>query len=432
MNVGPGSTVAASLRKNHNKVSIARLKKIGPVRIEQLATAAELEAVIATIAEYCDVRQGGAYGSLPFTGDQAKRRLYLRMMDSPMLLHATVLWAGKVLLAAHLGLRDRGMVSLGVIVHAPQYAQHSPGKLMILLLGRLLGEQGDEWLDLTPGGSYKDNFAKSFDNVAVLQVFLRPADYVRHLIRRTLVAFARMVAGWIHVDARSIGEHGKRFERATSRGHWIQKARVGFRRLSLWLNSKREFRYYWWDARKVAALPQSPRVRANVIGDLLLYQPISGSDPPLTEFLSIALSRLARGEIPFSAVENGRLVHYSWLIPNAHAVGSDYGHELPLSAGFAVLYGDYTHPGSRNRGLHQESIMVRLQHVAMHQTGSSSVIGVQAENGPPRHNIEKMGFEYCGSAWIRLRLGTVRRWAHVAKLPFDVPSEAQASLVARK
>jgi hypothetical protein len=421
MDVGAGSGIAASLGKKHNKTLLSRLKKIGPVRIEQFTTVAELEAVIDTIAEHCDVRQGGAYGSLPFARDRAKRQHYLSMMAAG-LLHATVLWAGNVLLAAHLGLRDRGMVSLGLITHAPLYAQHSPGKFMILLLGQLLGEQGDEQFDLTPGGTYKDRFATSFDDVAVLQVFLRHSDYMRHLSRSTFVVSARLVAGWLNTDARLIGERIKRISQAMAVRHWPRIARTGLRTFFLWVSSQREFRLYWWDTKKSVVSPTSSRIRSNKIGDLLLYQPESGSSPSLTEFLSTALHRFERGEILFSTVENGRLAHCSWLVPLAHSVETDCGDSLPLSAGCAVLYDDCSHFGSRSRDLHHESIIARLQHVAAHQPGSCSVIGIQADNKWAHHEIEKTGFEYCGSAWIRIRFGRASRRVHGTKPPFGTQS----------
>lgn len=431
MHVGAGSSIAASLGKKHNKTLLSRLKKIGPVRIEQLMTVAELEAVIDTIAEYCDVRQAGAYGSLPFTRDRAKRKLYLSMMASG-LLHATVLWAGNVLLAAHLGLRDRGMVSLGLITHAPLYAQHSPGKFMILLLGQLLGEQGDERFDLTPGGTYKDRFATCSDDVAVLQVFLRPSDYAHHLSRRAIVAFARLVAGWFNADARVIGERIKRVVQAIAVRYWPRMARTGLRALLLWVSSEREFRLYLWDAKKSLLPPTSSRIRWSKIGDLLLYQPESSSSPSLTEFLSAAHRRFERGGILFSAVENGLLAHCSWLVPIAHSIETDCGDNLPLSAGCAVLYDDCAHLGSQPRDLHRESIIARLQHVAVHQPGSSSVIGIQAENESARHDIEKTGFEYCGSAWVRIRFGRVSRWVHSTKPPFEMQSATQVSATATK
>jgi RimJ/RimL family protein N-acetyltransferase len=319
------------------------------------------------------------------------------------------------------------MVSLGLITHAPQYAQHSPGKLMILLLGQLLGEQGEKFLDLTPGGTYKDLFATSFDNVAVLQVFLRPADHAKYVARRAFVAMARSVAGWFNADALEIGAGVKRLARTLAKKNWRRAPITAARTFRLWALSEREYRLYQWDAHKPVAGPACPRIHPNRVSDLLLYRPESRSSPSLTEFLSEALHRLRRGEILFSAVEEGRLAHTSWLIPSAREVGTDYGHILDLAAPCAVLYIDYTHPEWRGRGLHQESLAVRLQYVAEHYPQSTAIIGVRADNGPSRHNVEKVGFEYCGSAWIRLRLGTVTRWTQATTPLFAAPRDNPAA-----
>ena len=408
MAVGPESGVAAALGKKRYRSVLTKLEAIGPVRLDYLTTVAEVDAVIDTIAAYHDVRQGGAYGALAFQSDVVKRRFYLAMVAAPGLLHVTVLRAGDTLIAAHLGPQDRGMVSLGLITHAPQYAQHSPGKLMIFYLGRLLGEQGFKWLDLTPGGgSYKDRFATRYDDVAVLQVFFRRGDYARYVARRLFVAMARSVASRLRLDAKALSERALKLAFIASEGRWAERTRAAMRMFATQIRSVREFRYYRWSGTNATALVTPCRIRVNAIGDLLLYKPGGGFRKSLSDFLSSALVKLERGEVLFSAVHSGRLVHLSWLIPAARTVGSDYGHQITLINECAVLYDDYTHSGSRGQGYHQESLAARLHFVALRYPGRDSVIGVRAENGPSRHNIEKLGCADCGSAWIRIWFGNV-------------------------
>ena len=57
---------------------------------------------------------------------------------------------------------DKGAVFLGKAAAA--FVQ-----LIILLLGRMLGEQGVRWFDMTPGGDYKERFASDFDQVVERQ-----------------------------------------------------------------------------------------------------------------------------------------------------------------------------------------------------------------------------------------------------------------------
>lgn len=140
-----------------------------------------------TIIEHCDARHGD---SRPFQSDSRKRELYLAMMERPGLLHATVLRVGDQLVASHLGPIHGRNVSLGLIAHSPEFASHSPGKFAILYLARMLGEQGYEYLDLTPGGAYKQRFAHAWDEAPTLELFFSRLD---HAVDSTYRASARMV-----------------------------------------------------------------------------------------------------------------------------------------------------------------------------------------------------------------------------------------------
>ena len=57
-------------------------------------------------------------------------------------MHVTVFKAGDRLLGAHIGVRNKDEVMLGVVAHSPFLAEHSPGKLHILQLGLMLHNQG--------------------------------------------------------------------------------------------------------------------------------------------------------------------------------------------------------------------------------------------------------------------------------------------------
>jgi CelD/BcsL family acetyltransferase involved in cellulose biosynthesis/GNAT superfamily N-acetyltransferase len=407
--VGPGSDVDASLRKSANKSRMSRLRRIGPVSLDQLRTRDELASVLPVIAEQCDVRQGGIHAALPFTEDPLKREFYLSLMDEPGLAHATVLRAGGHVVASHLSVSDPRAVPLGLITHAPQYAAHSPGKLIILLLGKLLGEQGYTTFDLTPGGSYKDRFATHADEVAVVDVFYSAASYRRYQLRRTLIEVARRSAAFAHVDLARQAHRAATLASRLRRARAVPLMRSLGRRATRWLGSRGEYRLYELPpARAPNGVP--PRLRVNQIGDLLLYEPVAPSDPSRTEFLKTALDRLEDGQSVFTFADGGRLLHYSWLIPEASRVGSEYGHSIDTPDRPAVLWDDYTHPAARGLGLHQESLAARLSVARSYDRPRRAVIGVRADNGPSRHNIEKAGFTPWASAWVERRLGRVRRW----------------------
>jgi hypothetical protein len=185
--VGADGPAASSLRKKSNKSRISRLNRIGAVSFRQLHTRAQLNEFMPKIIEHCDLRHDD---SKPFQTDPHKKELYLAMMDRPGLMHATVLLVGDQLAAAHLGPINGKSVGLGLITHAPEFASHSPGKFAILYLAQMLGEQGYEYFDLTPGGEYKDRFAHEWDEAYILEFFFNWIDYA---IDSTYRASARMV-----------------------------------------------------------------------------------------------------------------------------------------------------------------------------------------------------------------------------------------------
>src|SRR5207237_571175 len=123
--LGDGREVAAKLRKRGNRSKINRLGRFGSLRFERLTTVDELKAAFETIIAQYDFRQGAVFGVCPFQSDRLKLAFHLRLMRIPGLLHATVLKAGDRLLAAHLGVADRGIVYGGFLTYSPFEAQLS-------------------------------------------------------------------------------------------------------------------------------------------------------------------------------------------------------------------------------------------------------------------------------------------------------------------
>jgi GNAT superfamily N-acetyltransferase len=181
---------------------------------------------------------------------------------------------------------------------------------------------------------------------------------------------------------------------------------IAVRLLGKRVYSTEEFRVY---RRQLADIgpPEYP-LRVNEVADLLMYGEASPSDPDIYTFLAEALRRFEEGQVLFTELQGGRLVHWSWLIPSAASIGSDFGHQIVVDGTPAVLWDDFTHPAARGSGLHQRSIKHRLWYAKARMGATSCVIGVRADNGPSRHNIEKLGFEYYASAWCRRRLGRIK------------------------
>jgi CelD/BcsL family acetyltransferase involved in cellulose biosynthesis len=410
MRVGSGSEIEASMRKSANKSRLARLKRVGAISFEELHTRAELETVIDTIAVQCDVRQGGVHASLPFRDDPAKRAFYLALMEEPGLSHAAVLRVGGEVIASHLSVRDPKMVPLGLVTHAAHFGVYSPGKLLLLSLGKLLGEQGYDVFDLTPGGSYKDRLATHSDEVSVIQICFGRGAHLRYRLRRRAVSMVRRLEHTLKVDVSSMANRGAGMVRRLRRIGARPVIGTLVRRVKWWVRSTREIRIYEWPGEFPAASGIDARVRINNLADLLLYKPYSASDPELTEFLRTAVRRLEKGQVLFTYAENGVLLHYSWVIPPTASGGSGFGHQIEFPDEPAVLTEDFTHPLACGRGLRQASLVTRLAYLGTSNCAARAVIGVSADNGPSRHSIEKVGFKLIASAWMAVRFGTRTRW----------------------
>ena len=95
-----------------------------------------------------------------------------------------------------------------------------------------------------------------------------------------------------------------------------------------------------------------------------------------------------------------------------------------LPPGSAVLYGFYTHPRFRGRGLYASALRRMLTDVAVIPGLSEVYIGVRADNEPSRRVIEKVGFVYDRSFYERRRLVLVRRWAGASDGGDDVPTQS--------
>ncbi|PKN64372.1 MAG: hypothetical protein CVU57_14985 [Deltaproteobacteria bacterium HGW-Deltaproteobacteria-15] len=409
MRLGEGSKIESSLRKRGNKSRLARLKRIGPISFSQLRAVADLDAAMDEIVVQCDVRHGGMHQLLPFSEDPLRRRMYLEWMSEPELVHATALRVGSKLVASHVSLINGRDIPLGLFTHAPELGAHSPGKLLILFLGRLLGEHGYEHLDLTPGDdSYKNRFADDFDQVAVLDIFFERLAYARSRVRRSALSFAKRIANH---RSRQVAQAAKTLGLIRRQGQappsqlLLKNVTVAIRRGRSWTRSDQEFRIYLLE-RPITQSQAAASLRVNCLADTLQYHPCSLSSPSLTEFLRCVLTRLESGQILFTALRPGLLLHYSWLIPRATRAGWEYGHDIQLPFEAAVLWDEYTHPSARGQGFHTASLLARTTYAFNSGPAKRAVIVVGSDNTTCRQHIEEVGFKHIGSARLTCRWGS--------------------------
>jgi CelD/BcsL family acetyltransferase involved in cellulose biosynthesis len=185
---------AALLRGSNNRRKSNGLARLAgaPLTLLQPQTRQELEPFIDAISAACDTRIGMLHGERPFKDDPHKREFYLTQFDEPKLAHAAVLTAGNQMIAAHIGIRNRESVSLGVITHAETFARYSPGSVLIFQLANQLAGQGYKYFDLTPGDdAYKERFATAHDEAIFARVFASDLPYCRAAVTARLRRICR-------------------------------------------------------------------------------------------------------------------------------------------------------------------------------------------------------------------------------------------------
>jgi hypothetical protein len=396
------SAIDAALRKNSNKSRLNRLSRLGETRLERIMEPGELGPIFDEICRDYDFRQGAVNGCCPFREDERKRDFHLGLMRHGGLLHVAVLRVGDRVAAAHLGVRSGRMVSLGVITHSTSFANHSPGKLLILLLGRSLAQEGIETFDLTPGGdAWKERFANAHDEVALLTVHSNLRRAVSRRAGRTAAAVSKHVLSRFGITPQRVRSAVLGASRITVSGIAAKAQRL--------LGDRREMRIYRIDAADVAAVigrvPDEP-MKVDDVGDLLCFEP-SESWHTRRSFLAAALVRLEGGEHVYTHVENGRLVHHGWLIERqAESFVSEVQQRYRYAETGSVVYDFYTLPACRGRGFYRRCIVQMLgDAVAKHGAGCI-YISVLSTNLPSRHVIEKLGFRHVSS----LTWSSMLRW----------------------
>src|SRR5215470_1548145 len=187
----PAHSVRESMRKKANRSKLNRLTRGGKLTFERVDDGAAFEALLDQIAPLYDLRQGAAHGALPFREDPLKTAFYRALQRETDLLHVTAMRVDDELVAAHVGIRSRNTVLVGMPAHSPRSTRHSAGKILFYELALLLEQEGVAALDLTPGGEYKDRFATHFDEASVLTIIFSRAGGWRHRQQRRLIDAAK-------------------------------------------------------------------------------------------------------------------------------------------------------------------------------------------------------------------------------------------------
>jgi CelD/BcsL family acetyltransferase involved in cellulose biosynthesis/RimJ/RimL family protein N-acetyltransferase len=402
----PADAVRSSLRKKSNKSKLGRLTRRGSFSFERVCDDDAFAALLDEIVPLYELRQGAAHDALPFRHDDLKKAFYLAMQRETDLLHVTVMRVEDELIAAHIGLRSRNTVLAGMMAQSPRYAKQSAGKLLFFELALLLEREGVDALDLTPGGEYKDRFATHFEEASTVTILFSHSAAWRHRQQRRLIDAVKRRG----VSTDSV----KRAIRAAR--HTVSHLRPADLPLKV---ARRVKRAVWDDVelriyrlgRASVTHPESVSLARDRFEDLACYAPAERWQPTTTAFLRSAMERLENGEHCYTYVEDGVLAHYGWLAERQESTFmEEVRQSWRLPPGSAVLYGFYTHPRFRGRGLYASALRRMIKDAATIPGLGEIYIGVRADNGPSRRVIEKVGFLYDRSFYARRRLASVRRW----------------------
>jgi len=398
--------IDASFAKKSNKSRFSRLRKLGALTFRRITQADEIDAVLDELIALYDFRQGGAHGTSPFHEDADKRAFHARTFRAdPEATHVTVTCLDGRVIAGLWGGVTRRTVHVGLLAYSPVLAEHSPGKLHLMQLQRLLLDEGMEAIDLTPGGdAWKERFADAHDAVADVELY-------RDAWRRRRAEAGEALRDRARSVAVAAGLRPAAVRKAIAMVGRVRPSAVA-RRLASVLGAEREFRVYRMERAAVerAARPDA-RVACDRLEDLLQFEPAERWESR-SAFLGEALARLERGERAFTVCVGAALAHRGWMVQGQkRSFMSEVQQAIDFPDGSVALYDFYTHPRFRGQGLYGATIRhmmtVALQDLRMR----FCYIAVLAHNAPSRHVIESLGFAYQGSLYWQRRLWTRRTWA---------------------
>jgi hypothetical protein len=421
-----GSNIEESLRKKSNRSRINRLSKLGELKLEVMYSRQEIEPIFDRFVEFRDFRNAARYQSMPFKNDPLHQEFTLRLVDKPDIIHASVLRAGSEILAINIGARDKSSVQVGNITLSPFVSEHSPGKLLLLFLGRKIGGEGFTDLDLTPCGSsadlgYKQRFADHYDTAYICYIaFGSRLNGLLNKIQARLIEDVRgkvsnIVKSWLT----RAGITTEAFHFWLTRIKQLVKANKSHTllvKMMQWLlhriHSDTQLNFYQMDADEVTRIEADIRFNRDSLNDLLLYEPATPDAYSKFEFLRESFARFEAGGHVFTITKDNKLLHYAWLQPVTGSIKTDVGSKIDLAKGSVMLSNnDDENLSSRDEELYQASIRYRLREAVAMVKAGKIFINVRNDNELARQIIERTGFQPYATVIRRFRWGkTIWQW----------------------
>ncbi|MFC5509847.1 GNAT family N-acetyltransferase [Massilia jejuensis] len=356
-------------KKNHRQ-NFNRLKRVGEVRFEQVVDHQHFERVFDEICMQYDFRQAALYRTMPFSKDPFKKRFQLALHKNG-LLHTTVLSVGDRIAASHIGLLSKGRaVHLGINTYDPALAAHSPGNLLLAMLGVHLVAQGIPVLDLTAGGDqYKEHFATEHDSVRELIVYRDRKSRWTGEARRGAIRYAKArlrAAGYRPADVAARFEEIKRFGLSDVRAAWTTLGRGHQCHMRALHHATHAPGAHTLSS---TALP----IGKNRLQDVFAFD-AHGDHARYCTFLDTVMKRMERSGDLYSYVRNGQLQMLCWA--GVHCVEPPSGASVQASGSSAttiVLSDMYVHPEARHEAGIRQFLAQLLLEVAQARPGSDVV-----------------------------------------------------------
>lgn len=313
-------------KKNHRQ-NYNRLQRLGAVRCERVITLGVFLDIVDVVCDQYDFRQAAHFWTTPFAADPAKKPFLLELFRRG-LLHVTVLKVGMKIAACHIGfLTSHRAVHLSITTYDPVLAMHSPGNLLLAMVGVQLAQEAIPLLDLTPGGdSYKEHFATAHDTVSELRIFGSRGRQLGHAVLTPILQRAKRAAGKAGVRATEVAAM---FARVRSLRPRDLRNHRGARPCRL--RHTHAAATAITDTMTTAVMPALP-VAKNHLPDILRFD---GGGVPVRygDFLRGVMQRFERSHCLYTCVQHGKLAFACWVNVTA-----------PPAPGAATLFDFYAHP----------------------------------------------------------------------------------------
>ncbi len=397
--------IKISFAKKSNKSRFNRLKRLDKLEFRHLKDPVELERVFDELILFYDFRQAAINHSIPFREDPQKRKFHKDLFSNvPNNVYVTVTYLGKHPIAAFWGLVSGKTVHLGMLIHSPLYAKHSPGKLHIMQLSEHLLKDGKNMLDLTPGGdTWKERFTNAHDEVAEAIIYRSKWARIQTNMLDGLSLRVKLYASKVGITPVNV--------RSTLAMFFHVRTSAVIQKIRNWVSVDCESRIYRCDKSLVESCHFDKRVRCNSLSDLLSFDP--GKLWQIRdEFLRNALARLERGELAYTISKNGHLVHSGWMVKHQTEFGiTEIKQSMQLPPGSIVFYDLYACPDFRCQDNYRAVISHMLSEAFTEESTQYVYISILTNNLSLRYAVETMNFEYQGSFFLKSRFGAERKWA---------------------